>query len=63
MKFCPTCGKPVHSTSDQHGAVYLSFTNEEAERIEHRYACENERHKWIEFTDPYGGYSIIQEVF
>jgi hypothetical protein len=58
MKFCPTCGKQVHRTDKK----FLVLLVNQAERVKHSYNCEDERHEWIEFLDPYGGASIIQEA-
>jgi hypothetical protein len=58
MKFCPTCGKHVHRTDKK----FLVFLVNQKERVKHSYSCEDERHEWIEFLDPYGGASIIQEA-
>ena len=58
MKFCPTCGKPVHRTDKK----FLVLLVNQEERVKHSYSCEDGRHEWIECLDPYGGASIIQEV-
>ena len=58
MKFCPTCGKPVHRTNKK----FLVFLVNQEERVKHSYSCEEARHKWLEVLDQYGGPSVIQEV-
>jgi hypothetical protein len=46
MKFCPTCGKPVHRTDKK---ILVSLVNQE-ERVKHSYSCEDERHECAIFT-------------
>ena len=58
MKFCPDCGKPVHLTSTITSEVILA----DERRIQFEYACPDDRHRWQELIDPYGGYTIFREA-
>jgi hypothetical protein len=57
MKFCPTCGKPVHQTNNK----YASVVGAGVEPIERSYRCEDDLHKWILVIDQYGGPGVIKE--
>lgn len=57
MKFCPTCGKPVHQTNNKHAADSRAGV----ETVERSYSCENDLHKWILVIDHYGGPDVIKE--
>ena len=57
MKFCPTCGKPVHPTNKKYAVVVGAGV----ETVERSYSCEGDLHQWILVVEHYGGPGVIKE--